>query len=35
MESPQDVIAQIDGLFQARSVAVDGVPRGLKTGKVF
>jgi len=35
MESPQDVIAQIDGLFQARSVAIVGVPRGLKTGKVF
>ena len=30
-----DLIAQIDGLFNAKSVAIVGVPRGLKTGSVF
>ena len=35
MTSPKDLIAQIDSLFNARSVAVIGVPRGLKTGSVF
>ena len=35
MQSFQDLIAQIDGLFHARSVAVVGVPRGMKTGRVF
>ena len=35
MTSPKDLIAQIDSLFNARSVAVVGVPRGLKTGSVF
>ncbi len=35
MTSPQDLIAQIDGLFNSRSIAVVGVPRGLKTGSVF
>ena len=35
MTSPQDLISQIDGLFNSRSVAVVGVPRGLKTGSVF
>ncbi len=35
MESTQDLCAQIDGLFNARSVAVVGVPRGMKTGRVF
>ncbi len=35
MKSPNDLIAQIDDLFNARSVAVVGVPRGLKTGSVF
>jgi acetyltransferase len=35
MPSSQDLIAQIDGLFNSRSVAVVGVPRGLKTGSVF
>ena len=35
MTSSQDLIAQIDGLFNSRSVAVVGVPRGLKTGSVF
>jgi acyl-CoA synthetase (NDP forming) len=29
------LIAQINGLFHARSVAIVGVPRGMKTGKVF
>jgi len=35
MTSPQDLITQIDGLFNSRSVAIVGVPRGLKTGSVF
>jgi len=35
MTSPQDLITQIDGLLNSRSVAVVGVPRGLKTGSVF
>ena len=35
MTTIRDLIAQIDGLFNARSVAVVGVPRGLKTGSVF
>ncbi len=35
MTSPQDLITQIDDLFNSRSVAVVGVPRGLKTGSVF
>jgi acetyl-CoA synthetase (ADP-forming)/acetyltransferase len=35
MQSPQNLIAQIDGLFHSRSVAVVGVPRGMKTGRVF
>ena len=35
MQSPQDLIAQIDDLFHSRSVAVVGVPRGMKTGRVF
>jgi acyl-CoA synthetase (NDP forming) len=33
--TPQDVIAQIDRLFHSRSIAIVGVPRGMKTGKVF
>jgi len=35
MTSSRDLCAQIDDLFNARSVAVVGVPRGLKTGSVF
>lgn len=35
MQNLQDMIAQIDGLFNSRSVAVVGVPRGMKTGRVF
>ncbi len=35
MDLPQDVIAQIDGLFNSRSVAVVGVPREMKVGRVF
>jgi acyl-CoA synthetase (NDP forming) len=35
MKTPLDVLKQIDDLFNARSVAVVGVPRGLKTGSVF
>ncbi len=35
METDSELIAQINGLFHPRSVAVIGVPRGMKTGKVF
>jgi acyl-CoA synthetase (NDP forming) len=35
MDFPQDVITQIDGLFNSRSVAVVGVPRAMKVGRVF
>jgi acyl-CoA synthetase (NDP forming) len=35
MDQPNDVIAQIDGLFNSRSVAVVGVPREMKVGRVF
>jgi len=35
MELDQETIAQIDDLFHARSVAIIGAPRGLKTGSVF
>lgn len=35
IKTPKDLIAQIDSLFNARSVAVVGVPRGVKTGSVF
>jgi acyl-CoA synthetase (NDP forming) len=35
MKSIQDLCEQIDGLFHSRSVAVVGVPRGMKTGRVF
>jgi acyl-CoA synthetase (NDP forming) len=35
MDSSQDVIAQIDGLFNSRSVAVVGVPREMKVGRIF
>ena len=35
MATTHDLTAQIDGLFNARSVAVVSVPRGLKTGSVF
>lgn len=32
---PQGLMAQLDALFHPRSVAVVGVPRGMKTGKLF
>jgi len=35
MTSSPDLCAQIDDLFNSRSVAIVGVPRGLKTGSVF
>jgi len=35
MKSTQNVITQIDGLFNSRSVAVVGVPREMKVGRVF
>ena len=35
MDPNPDVIAQIDGLFNSRSVAVVGVPREMKVGRVF
>jgi acyl-CoA synthetase (NDP forming) len=35
MNSTNTTIAQIDGLFHSRSIAIVGVPRGMKTGRVF
>ena len=35
MNSTNTTIAQIDGLFHSRSIAIIGVPRGMKTGRVF
>jgi acyl-CoA synthetase (NDP forming) len=35
VETDSELIAQINALFHPRSVAVIGVPRGMKTGKVF
>jgi acyl-CoA synthetase (NDP forming) len=35
MDLQREVIAQIDGLFNSRSVAVVGVPREMKVGRVF
>jgi len=35
MISKQELIAQIDDLYHPRSVAIVGLPRGLKTGKLF
>ena len=35
MTTSRDLCTQIDDMFNARSVAVVGVPRGLKTGSVF
>lgn len=35
MISKQELIAQIDALYHPRSVAIIGLPRGLKTGKLF
>jgi acyl-CoA synthetase (NDP forming) len=35
MNSTNTIIAQIEGLFHSRSVAIVGVPRGMKTGRVF
>ena len=35
MKSQEELIDQIDGLFNAKSIAIVGVPRGLKTGSVF
>jgi acyl-CoA synthetase (NDP forming) len=35
MESLEHTITQIDSLFNAKSVAIIGVPRGMKAGKIF
>jgi acyl-CoA synthetase (NDP forming) len=35
MEDTHEVIAQLETLFNPKSVAIVGVPRGLKTGKLF
>jgi acyl-CoA synthetase (NDP forming) len=35
MNSEEQLIKQLDALFHPRSVAVVGVPRGMKTGKLF
>jgi len=35
MNSINATIAQIDGLFHSRSIAIVGAPRGMKTGSIF
>jgi len=35
MNSINSTIAQIDGLFHSRSIAIVGAPRGMKTGSIF
>lgn len=35
MDETQELMTQLDALFHPRSVAVVGVPRGMKTGKLF
>ncbi len=35
MDNHQDRIAQLDGLFNPQSIAIVGLPRGMKTGKLF
>ena len=35
MHSPEQTVSQIDSLFNAKSVAIVGAPRGMKTGKIF
>jgi len=35
MDNAHELIAQIDAIFHSKSVAVVGVPRGMKSGKVF
>ncbi len=35
METVQKLVAQLDAIFNAKSVAIVGLPRGLKTGKLF
>lgn len=35
MKQQQELMKQIDALFHPRSIAIVGVPRGMKTGKIF
>jgi acyl-CoA synthetase (NDP forming) len=35
MDDHQERIAQLDGLFKPESIAIVGLPRGMKTGKLF
>jgi len=35
MNSEKELISQIDGLIHPRSIAIVGLPRGMKTGKLF
>ncbi len=35
MDSAQGLMAQLDALFHPKSVAVVGVPKGMKTGRLF
>jgi acyl-CoA synthetase (NDP forming) len=35
MDGEQGLMAQVDALFHPKSVAIVGVPRGMKTGKLF
>jgi len=35
MANAQDLMAQMDAIFHPESIAVVGVPRGMKSGKIF
>ena len=35
MNNQEQTLTRIDTLFHARSVAIAGLPRGMKTGKLF
>jgi acyl-CoA synthetase (NDP forming) len=35
LENPRNLLADIDALFNPKSIAVVGVPRGMKTGRLF
>jgi len=35
MENKQDVMAQLHDLFNPKSIAIVGLPRGMKMGKLF
>ena len=35
MANAQDLMTQMDAIFHPKSIAVVGVPRGMKSGKIF